>query len=195
MSHMTKGMDKTMIDPKLVEIGADAIEKLSFPFGIMPLGNEGRKLLAEAVLKATAPTGPSKSALAYRPNEFDDWGMIRNGDGTMFATVRRPTSLEEDNEARRTKTDPYEGIALLLISAAEGIMSEPLDARKRMIELCAAVAGYEKARSLAKSEDVEAANWERVEARHHADAAERIRRDILLLAGTLAPRPVAETDQ
>ncbi|MCV9964177.1 hypothetical protein OIU34_20035 [Pararhizobium sp. BT-229] len=186
-----------MIDPELVKLGADAIENLSFPEGTLPLGIESRKMLAEAVLEATArppaTTEPPKPVLVYRPNEFDDWGMIRNADGTMFATVRRPTSMKQDDEARRTKTDPYEGIALLLISAAEGIMSEPLDARKRIIELCAAVASAEKGRNLAESEDIEAPNWERLAARHHAEAAERIRVGILLLADTLARPPRSES--
>jgi hypothetical protein len=74
-------------------------------------------------------------------------------------------------------------------------MSEPLDARTRMIELCAAVAATEKARSLEESADTEAPNWERVAARHHAEAAERIRRSILLLADTLAPLPGPEADR
>ena len=266
------------MNTELVKLGADAIEKLNFPDGILPLGIEGRKMLAEAVLNAAADAyAPPKAStfgyhgwyehsydarfastdhgayecfamngevrayrqprdgtarrtltvdgstiedamrtaeredalisaiksageeaqkpsLAYRPNEFDDWGMIRNSDGTMFATVRRPLSSEQADEARRTKTDPYEAISLLLISAAEGIMSEPLDARKRLIEMCAAAATAEKARSLAVREDSEAADWERVAASYHAEAAERIRTAILLLSDTFAP-PARADDQ
>lgn len=254
----------------LVKVGEDAIEKLNFLDGVLPLGIEGRKMIAEAELNAAATAcappeastfgyhgwhentygrfastehgmyecyarngearafrnprdgsdrrtltvggstiedamraaeredalisaikseaeEPPKPSLAYRPNEFDDWGMIRNSDGTMFATVRRPLSIEQADEARRTKTDPYEAISLMLISAAEGIMSEPLDARKRLVEMCAAVAAAEKARNVAESENIETAEWERVAASYHAEAAERIRKAILLLADTFAP--------
>lgn len=54
--------------------------------------------------------------LFYRPNEFDDWGQIRNADGSMFASVRRPLSEEEAAEHRRNKTDPFEDLARTLMA-------------------------------------------------------------------------------
>jgi hypothetical protein len=270
-------LETTMSDQSLVDIGSAAIEKLVFPVGMTPFSDEGRKLIANAILSAAAtaraprkqdsssrhewyhnsngcytftengiyecfasdgkavayrtprdgggrqalscsgstiedaieaaeqedaiitalaisPTAPLKTPLRYRPNDFDDWGMIRNSDGSMFATVKRPISVEEANEARRTNSDPFEGISLLLIAAVEGIFAEPLNSRKQLIELCGAVANLEKKRNLSNSEDIEVPNWERVAAKHYADAAERIQSSILLLADTFAPMPNLDAD-
>lgn len=55
--------------------------------------------------------------LFYRPNEFDDWGQIRNADGSMFASVRRPLSEGAAAEHRRNKTDPFEDLATRLIAS------------------------------------------------------------------------------
>ncbi len=55
--------------------------------------------------------------LKYRPFEHDDWGMIRNEDGRVFATVRRPCSEGELAEHRANGTDPFEELALKLIAA------------------------------------------------------------------------------
>ncbi|GEM_PF-5071780 len=55
--------------------------------------------------------------LKYRPFEHDDWGMIRNEDGRVFATVRRPCSEGELAEHRTNGTDPFEELALKLIAA------------------------------------------------------------------------------
>ena len=38
-----------------VEVGASAIERIDFPRGLRPLGITGRRIIAEAVLTATAP--------------------------------------------------------------------------------------------------------------------------------------------
>lgn len=57
--------------------------------------------------------------LQYRPNEYDDWGMIRNADGSLFAVVRRPAGEDELAEHRRHGTDPYEDLARRLMSTFE----------------------------------------------------------------------------
>lgn len=54
--------------------------------------------------------------LYYRPNKFDDWGIIRNADGSIFATVRRPVTDEEMVKHRSSGSDPYEDLALRLMS-------------------------------------------------------------------------------
>jgi hypothetical protein len=156
------------------------------------LAAEREDAIISAITKAADE--PKTPILSYRPNEFDDWGMIRYNDGTMFATVRRPLSKEEADEARRTKADPYEGISLMLLSAATGVMAEPLESRRRLIEMCAAVAEAEKARNVAVRENIDAPDWERVAAGYHGEAAERIRAAILHLAGTFAS-PAQETSQ
>ncbi|MBY3432821.1 hypothetical protein HFN89_01355 [Rhizobium laguerreae] len=135
-----------------------------------------------------------KGILAYRPHEFDDWGMIRYPDNSLFAVVRRPLSEQKAAEARRTKTDPFEALGLMLIAAAEGIVAEPDDARQAIIELCAAAAADEMRKSEAELENIDAADWERVAARCRAEAADRIRSRILLLGDTfVSPRATSET--
>lgn len=134
------------------------------------------------MLKSPQPT------LAYRPNgDTDDWGMIRRSNGKLFAVVRRPLPEAEANEARRTKTDPFEALSRLLISASEGIVSQPDDARRTLVNLCASIATGEKARSEAVSQDIDATEWDKVAARHHAEAAERIRLGILSVLETFKP--------
>ncbi|MCZ7862510.1 hypothetical protein O9X98_14140 [Agrobacterium salinitolerans] len=137
---------------------------------------------AREALKAKPP------ALVYRPNgDTDDWGMIRRSNGKLFAVVRRPLPEAEANEARRTKTDPFEALSRLLISASEGIVSQPDDARRTLVDLCASIAAGEKARSEAVSQDIDATEWDKVAARHHAEAAERIRLGILGVLETFKP--------
>jgi hypothetical protein len=129
---------------------------------------------AREALKAKPP------ALVYRPNgDIDDWGMIRRSNGNLFAVVRRPLPEAEANDARRTKTDPFEALGRLLISASEGIVSQPDDALRTLIELCASIAAGEKTRSEAVLLDIDATEWDKVAARNHAEAAERIRLGIL----------------
>ncbi|MNL65491.1 hypothetical protein D3C87_1898260 [compost metagenome] len=113
--------------------------------------------------------------------------MIRRSNGKLFAVVRRPLTEAEANEARRTKTDPFEALSRLLISASEGIVSQPDDARRTLVDLCAAIASGEKARSEAVSQDIDATEWDKVAARHHAEAAERIRLGILGVLETFKP--------
>ena len=54
--------------------------------------------------------------LLYRPFKFDDWGMIREENGRLFAVVRRPVPEAEMSEHRKNGTDPYEELARRLIA-------------------------------------------------------------------------------
>ena len=178
-----------------VKIGADAIEKLCFPDDILPLGIEGRKLIAETVLRALAEANRSEQRpLVYRMHELDDWGMIRNADGSMFATVRRPTTSEEDAAARENGTDPYEALGRMLVEAASGIMSEPRSTRREIIDSCAYIAAEEKALADIEAEDIRGSSWERAEARYRAQAAERILNRITMLEDTVVPHHRHEDD-
>lgn len=133
-------------ETKDIEAAAAAIEQLSFPEGILPLGIEGRKIIAEAVLKAVEDRRRAEMpALVYRMYDFDDWGMIRQADGTLFATVRRPVSDDELAKARSERTDPYEELGRLLIKATEGFMTVPAHGRRELINACAALVAEEKA--------------------------------------------------
>lgn len=50
--------------------------------------------------------------LKYRPFDHDDWGIIRNADGTIYATVRRPEAFEGEFDQHRAEgTDPFADIA------------------------------------------------------------------------------------
>jgi hypothetical protein len=54
--------------------------------------------------------------LKYRPNEFDDWGQIRNADGSIYASCRRPQAFEgEFDQCREEQTDPFAEIAQKII--------------------------------------------------------------------------------
>lgn len=54
--------------------------------------------------------------LQYRPNHYDDWGMIRNADGSMHASVHRPEIyLGEFDEHREADTDPFADLARKII--------------------------------------------------------------------------------
>ncbi|MGN7827073.1 hypothetical protein ACTJJ8_10160 [Agrobacterium radiobacter] len=54
--------------------------------------------------------------LQYRPNHYDDWGMIRNADGSMHASVHRPETYGgEFDECREEGTDPLADLARKII--------------------------------------------------------------------------------
>ncbi len=54
--------------------------------------------------------------LQYRPNHYDDWGMIRNADGSMHASVHRPETYGgEFDECREEGTDPFADLARKII--------------------------------------------------------------------------------
>ena len=55
--------------------------------------------------------------LQYRPREFDDWGVVRTPDGSIFAVARRRTGETDDNEHRKNQTDPYRETGELIIRA------------------------------------------------------------------------------
>lgn len=55
---------------------------------------------------------------AYRPNEHDDWGWIRDADGNLAATARDGRVWSEDfDRYREAKTDPYEPNAAFICKA------------------------------------------------------------------------------
>lgn len=59
---------------------------------------------------------------AYRPREFDDWGLVRGGpDGFPVAQARAGRMMidGEDNEHRRKGTDPYGANAHLIAAAPD----------------------------------------------------------------------------
>ncbi|WP_421358196.1 hypothetical protein [Agrobacterium rosae] len=56
------------------------------------------------------------SDLQYRPNHYYDWGMIRNADGSMHATVRRPEAHHGEFDIHREQgTDPFAELASKII--------------------------------------------------------------------------------
>lgn len=60
-----------------------------------------------------------KKPLAYRPREYDDWGMIRCADGTLFARAypAGPLSVADADAHRDAGTDPYEAVGRLIVKA------------------------------------------------------------------------------
>lgn len=66
------------------------------------------------------------ASLRYRPNKFDDWGIIRDSDGKLFASVRRPASEEELAAHREAGTDPFEDLARRLIDSYSSPAPQPL---------------------------------------------------------------------
>lgn len=61
---------------------------------------------------------------AYRPKEYDDWGVIRgpaadDGFGWIVASARagRSVTPEEESDHRRAKTDPYGANATFIVRA------------------------------------------------------------------------------
>lgn len=72
-----------------------------------------------------ATSGPWR----YRPDPFDDWGIVRGPDDYVVAVARYQTAgLTEDqlNQHRRNRTDPA-GPDALLIVAARTALPEALD--------------------------------------------------------------------
>jgi len=50
----------------------------------------------------------SMKPFSYSPREYDDWGMIRNGNGNLVLTLCAYAADEKPfDEHRRDKTDPY----------------------------------------------------------------------------------------
>ncbi len=56
----------------------------------------------------------SPAPWSYRPNEFDDWGFIRDANGKLVCIARTGEDYNAD-EHRRNKTDPYAANALLIV--------------------------------------------------------------------------------
>lgn len=56
----------------------------------------------------------------YRPQPYDDWGSVRNGDGYLVAVAANPSISEHQYaEHRAARTDPYEANARLIAAAPE----------------------------------------------------------------------------
>lgn len=125
----------------------------------------------------------------YRMYDFDDWGMIRTSDGEFYAAVRRRSTLEEDNEARRLGKDPYAALGHVLVAALNGMLSVPHDKREYLIDMCAQVAGDEETIHSAIVLDENSAEWERVEAGYRASTARLIRERMESIKKTLCEPP------
>lgn len=74
------------------------------------------------IIRAASPPAPGAevgpvAGLRYRSLEYDDWGMIRNADDSLFAVIRRPLGEDEAGAHRKAKTDPFEPLARVLMSA------------------------------------------------------------------------------
>lgn len=58
--------------------------------------------------------GLSPGPWSYRPNEFDDWGMVRTADGSILANARAGDVERESEEyksrCRREGRDPYSAV-------------------------------------------------------------------------------------
>jgi hypothetical protein len=266
----------------IIQTAADAIEKLSFPDGILPLGIEGRRIIAETAFEAIrsllspgveidatlewwmtddcevaavsenahyvvdasddratvivhadqvthievrgtladalrvaeehertltairrfreafpvpkASADPKVPSLVYRMHDFDDWGLIRNRDGSVFASLRRPVPDDEMAIHRSSGTDPYQALGLLLVDAVERVRRETDSMRNPMLSACLTVVDQYRARSEQASEDIRASSWERAEARYHASAAAAIHKDMEAFIRIMPVEPVPLDD-
>lgn len=56
----------------------------------------------------------------YRPQELDDWGIVRDADNAVVCQAAGRQITEDDkNQHRRDGTDPYEHRARLIAAAPE----------------------------------------------------------------------------
>lgn len=80
-----------------------------------------------------------KHTLSYRPDEFDDWGDIRNQDGTLVAKVALHAMgyQSEDDLAkhRQDKTDPCKELGEYIVRACNS-HSDLLEALKELVDAC-----------------------------------------------------------
>jgi len=62
----------------------------------------------------------TKGPWLYRPNPYDDWGSVRNGEGYLVAVAANPSISESQYAAHRAaRTDPYEANARLIAAAPD----------------------------------------------------------------------------
>ena len=65
-------------------------------------------------------TGFTPGPWAYRPEKYDDWGMVRGADKYPVASASTCRSDDfEKNEHRRNKTDPADANARLIAAAPD----------------------------------------------------------------------------
>ena len=100
--------------------------------------------LVERLRKRLADASPQP--WAYRPKEYDDWGMIRSPErhsdliGPYQPIVARghdsEATEEQQSAHRKAKTDPYGPNALLITDAVNALpgLLDTLDAQARRIE-------------------------------------------------------------
>lgn len=73
--------------------------------------------------------GATEGPWAYRPDEFDDWGVVRSapdneGRRWVVCQARLPYKGSDDlNAHRRAGTDPYEADARLIVAAVNALPS------------------------------------------------------------------------
>lgn len=88
--------------------------------------------LAELEAKARAAT---QGEWKYRPNPYDDWGVIRGGnpteDGRLWYIARAASGrwMNDDEKAahRSANTDPYHANAAYIVAAQPGIVLELIE--------------------------------------------------------------------
>lgn len=82
-------------------------------------------LVSDQAASRLAPPGFDPSRWLYRPDPYDDWGIVRaeadaEGRRPVICQARYPYRNEEElNEHRRNKTDPWEASARLIAAAPE----------------------------------------------------------------------------
>lgn len=76
----------------------------------------------DAQERASADAEPSAAFTPgpwfYRPQPYDDWGWVRDGNGRMVAQARAPEAGELE-DYRASDTDPYEANARLIAAAPD----------------------------------------------------------------------------
>lgn len=54
----------------------------------------------------------------YRPDKYDDWGVIKGPDNMIVLNVSRGANVEADfSQHRRNKTDPYKDFGEFVVAA------------------------------------------------------------------------------
>lgn len=102
--------------------------------------------LAELEAKALAAT---QGEWTYRPQPYDDWGIIRVADPTEEGTLwyiaqvgaGRWVNDDEKNAHRRANTDPYHANAAYIVAAQPRVVLELIERVKTLEEALGALHG------------------------------------------------------